>query len=992
MRCAIFRHCRAYCASLVFSVAAIASVAGILGGSAVAQSAATNAQSTVPSATHAAGAQKTTSPGAAKPGDFTKEALVFDKLYTRVREEADGTGTRQTTARIRILADAGVKDMAVLTFTYTASSEQVDVAYVRVIKPDGSVVVTPDYNTQDMPADVTRDAPMYSDVHQKHVTVKGLGVGDILEYQVTFRTLKPDVPGQFWYEYTFEKNLIVLDEQLDIDLPAGETVNVASAEIKPTVTSTGDRKLYHWASSNLSRPDPDAPPKSTKDWKPSVQVTTFKSWEEVGAWYASLQKNQLAVTPAIQAHADSLTKGLTSNEDKVQAIFNDVALHIHYVGLDFGIGRYQPHPADDVLSNEYGDCKDKHTLLAALLKAAGIEAWPVLIPSSRDLDPAVPSPAQFDHVITLVPLNGKLLWMDSTEEIAPIGVLVATLRDKQALAIPVNKPAYLEHTPSDLPYLQSTRFDVKGKLSEQGEFDGHIEQTYHGDAELVMRSVFRSIPQSQWKEFIQGFSNNTGFAGEVKSPNVSAIEQLSTPLHFSYDYTREKYGDWGSHRISPPLPPIGFELPPGVKQVKPADDVDLGSPGVVDYTASVQLPDGWAVYPPHSTDVSEDWAEYHAEYAYSDGTFTAERRLVVKKDKMPLSQWDKYLAFRRSVYDDETLTSALSNPGETEQFQSALDASVAPYLLSENNPGNFSADSKRQIQAILDPLRTATEILEGNNPPSTADVAKAVSISQKAVGDVESLSLNLHPEDAHALYLTQLLSYAWSTMGWSALEANNLPTAEKYLRSAWKLSHDRITGYQFGRLLEVKGDKIAAAHEYELAHVTTILNPLGGFLGSKFNVDDHLAASYLKLTGRELKVTAFNHGAYNGSLQAELDKETAIRPLTRSSKLTGSGLYSVAFEEGKPIKVSFLGGDNGFASIVPALQAHAFPSELPTGSKAMLLREVRVVCSPYAGCDAEILMPTSIDLPRRSIAIDVTPPDAPKGTKTVRVINVPAQP
>ncbi len=75
--------------------------------------------------------------------DVSREALVFDKLYTKVREEADGTGARETIARVRILADAGVKQMAVLTFTYTASTQQVDIAYVRVIKPDGSVVVTP---------------------------------------------------------------------------------------------------------------------------------------------------------------------------------------------------------------------------------------------------------------------------------------------------------------------------------------------------------------------------------------------------------------------------------------------------------------------------------------------------------------------------------------------------------------------------------------------------------------------------------------------------------------------------------------------------------------------------------------------------------------------------------------------------------------------------------------------------------------------------------
>jgi len=94
---------------------------------------------------------------AAPPSDLSKEALVFDKLSTRIREESDGTGTRQSTARIRILADAGVKEMAVLTFTYTALNQQIDIGYVRVIKPDGTVVITPNYNVQDLP--VLRHSP-----------------------------------------------------------------------------------------------------------------------------------------------------------------------------------------------------------------------------------------------------------------------------------------------------------------------------------------------------------------------------------------------------------------------------------------------------------------------------------------------------------------------------------------------------------------------------------------------------------------------------------------------------------------------------------------------------------------------------------------------------------------------------------------------------------------------------------------------------------------
>jgi hypothetical protein len=608
-----------------------------------------------------------------KAPDISKEGMVMEKVSTRIRMEADGTGTRQMTSRTHVLADSGVKQLAVLTFTYTASNQQVDIGYVRVIKPDGSVVVTPDYNVQDMPADVSRSAPMYSDIHQKHVAVKGLGVGDILESQVTIRTLKPEVPGQFWIEYSFEKTIVILDEQLDLDLPADKAVTVASSDQQPTITSAGGRKLYHWASSNLVRPDPDAPPKSTKHWKPSVQVTTFKSWEQVGDWYQSLQQSSLTVTPAIQAKADALTRRLTTNEDKLRAIFNDVALHTHYVGLNFGIGRYQPHPADDVLSNEYGDCKDKHTLLATELKAVGIQAWPVLISSSRELDPATPSPAQFDHVITLVPLGGKLLWMDSTEEVAPINELIAVLRDKQALAIPNGKPAYLEHTPADLPFPQSARFQVDGALSAEGLFTGHIVEITHGDSEMLLRDIFRRISQSQWKEFLQRVSRSQGFGGEVSNPKVSEVEQIGQPFQVSFDYTREKYNQWSeqdtSHWITPPLPAMGGELAPGIKQIKPTDEPELGGIGETVYHSTMQLPEGWSMVPPKDVDLKEDWIEYHARYSFNDGIFTADRSAIVKKTKVPLEDWDKYLAFRRAMFEDWSHQVLISPFNQTTSIQ-----------------------------------------------------------------------------------------------------------------------------------------------------------------------------------------------------------------------------------------------------------------------------------------------------------------------------------
>ena len=92
-------------------------------------------------------------------------------------------------------SQAGVQALGVLSFAYLSSNENVEFDYIRVRKPDGTVVNTPDYNVQDMPAEVTRAAPMYSDIHEKHVTVKGLGVGDVLEYKRPVPHLQAADPG-----------------------------------------------------------------------------------------------------------------------------------------------------------------------------------------------------------------------------------------------------------------------------------------------------------------------------------------------------------------------------------------------------------------------------------------------------------------------------------------------------------------------------------------------------------------------------------------------------------------------------------------------------------------------------------------------------------------------------------------------------------------------------------------------------------------------------
>ncbi len=613
--------------------------------------------------------------------DVAQQAVIVEQLVHRVAFESDGTGTHEVNERIRVQSDAGVQALAVLSFPYTTDNQSLDVDYVRVRKPDGTVITTPAYNVQDMPAEVTRVAPMYSDIHEKHVAVKGLGVGDELEYLLRYHTLKPEVPGQFWFEFGFPKNVITKDEELEIRVPRDKYVKVSSPDLKPEITETGTARIYTWKTANLQVEDSSERVKKTELPKPTVQVTTFHSWEEVGRWYSQLQGPQAAVTPVISAKAQELIKGLTTDDAKIRALYDYVAKQFHYISLSFGIGRYQPHTAEEVLGNEYGDCKDKHTLLQAMLKAAGYDAYPALINSMRKLDPDVPSPAQFDHVITVVARGENLQWLDTTTEVAPFGMLMASLRDKQALLMLPGKPASLVTTPANPPFPTDNVFAVDARLSADGTLTGHIQNTSRGDLELIYRFAFRKVPQAQWKDLVQRLSYALGFGGEVSGVTASTPEDTVKPFQFAYDYTRKEFSDWKDRLITPPMPPFGIETRPDNK--KPTEPVILGAPGEVVHRARVELPSGYQPKVPKNVDLTTDFAEYHSTYALKDGVLTAERRLVLKKYKVPVDEWDAFRKFSSAVSDDEDTwidlngsdkSAAEKNPEAERIFREGYDA------------------------------------------------------------------------------------------------------------------------------------------------------------------------------------------------------------------------------------------------------------------------------------------------------------------------------
>src|SRR5580658_10359573 len=201
------------------------------------------------------------------------EGAVFERILNRIRFENDGTEVSETEAVVRIQSQAGVEEFGQLVFGYSSATEKLEVEYVRVRKSDGQVVVTPESTAQDFAPDVLKEAPMYSDYRQRHISVAALQPGDTLEYRTVTRVLTPLAAGNFWYEYTFPKGVAVNEDRLEIDVPRSREVKLKTPTRKPEIRETGDRRIYAWVVNDVQpQRDKDSDNDENPDTGPDVQL------------------------------------------------------------------------------------------------------------------------------------------------------------------------------------------------------------------------------------------------------------------------------------------------------------------------------------------------------------------------------------------------------------------------------------------------------------------------------------------------------------------------------------------------------------------------------------------------------------------------------------------------------------------------------------------------------------------------------------------------
>ncbi|MGB8031621.1 MAG: DUF3857 domain-containing protein [Terracidiphilus sp.] len=603
-------------------------------------------------------------PATPSAGDpYRNESVVIERSETTYRMHADGTGERELHVILRIQSDGAAQQFGVLSFGYAAANETPVIKFVRVHKSDGSTVETPVADAIDMPADVSRQAPLYSDLKEKHLPVRSLSPGDKLEYEVDTAINKPDAPGQFWGtdHFTPPGTIVVLAEMLTLQVPSDKYVQVWSPNHKPTVDDHDGLKNYSWNvaqlvtapkstgddSSKTTPPkDPDEDDQGRK--LPSVAWTTFHNWTEVGDWYRGLALKQADPNDALRARADDLTAKAQTPEEQIRAIYDFVSAHTRYIGIDFGIGRYQPHTASEVLADQYGDCKDKDTLLEALLRAKGFSTAPALIGAGIAPVPEVPSPSMFNHVITTVNLPSGRIWLDSTPMVSPYQYLGAIIRDEKALVVPADGPATLDSTPADPPYPFAESLDAEGTLDADGKLTAKISSIYRDDNEIIVRALARSVAPAEWDKVSQYISSSTGFGGTTSDTQFKNDTGTAEPIMLTYDYSRHPFGDWDDHRIVPLFPALEFTALES-DTTPPQDDIQLGAPRRLTAVTQIRLPDGYHADFPDPVHVKTDFATFDKTYRFENGEIVAERYIVILKQKVPKADWEKYLKFTKDI-------------------------------------------------------------------------------------------------------------------------------------------------------------------------------------------------------------------------------------------------------------------------------------------------------------------------------------------------------
>jgi transglutaminase-like putative cysteine protease len=351
---------------------------------------------------------------------------------------------------------------------------------------------------------------LYADSMVRSISFPGVAPGSIVEY-----SWEQEVSNFHWlpHAYGLQERIPVRAKTLVVRSPKDFPVRLVVRGTLHTETTAEQEKDGTAVQRIEVR---DVPPlRSEDDMPPEVDLVPhvvirpkeitwgdrridLSAWSGVGRFVHDIESDRTVPGPEVAETAKSLTASLTDPDAKIRAVFEFVQQKINYVEISLDIGGWQPHASGDVLKYRYGDCKDKATLMIAMLRAIGLTGYSVSINTRDHGVPDMDSPGLiFNHAIVAVPrADGGYLFLDPTDREAPFGDLPWVDQGVPVLVVKDDGSVDLVETPLMAPERNRRRHTVTATVLP----DGTLEGTYVIEAWGQRRQQMSDLLESRAAE------------------------------------------------------------------------------------------------------------------------------------------------------------------------------------------------------------------------------------------------------------------------------------------------------------------------------------------------------------------------------------------------------------------------------------------------------------------------------------------------------------
>ena len=509
--------------------------------------------------------------------------------------------------------------------------------------------------------------------------------GNIVGYEIQYDA-RPYVLEDQW---DFQREIPVKEARYTLQMPAGWEYKAVWLNHEKVEPSPSGGNQWQWVVSDVPeiRSERSMPPWVGVAGRMVVAFLApgarpkngFLSWDDMAKWQAGLASGRRDPTPEIGSKVGEITAGKVTSQQKMDGIARFIQKDIRYVGIEIGIGGWQPHAAGEVFVHRYGDCKDKATLMSTMLKLSGIDSYYLFINTRRGaVGPDTPPERVFNHAILAIklpddvkdaryqsvlnhPKLGNLLIFDPTNEKTPLGQLSGDLQGNYAFLV-TPEGGELIKTPQ-LP-TASNGIVRTGKLTldAQGTLKAEITESRNGDLAAYERYAQLAVQSSKDRvKLIENEVSHSIGMFQVTGATMTGLDATEAPFGYSYTFVAPAYAKQAGNLLVLRPRVLGQNSSDLLESKEPRKyPVIFEGPEKDTDSFEFTLPSGYEVDDlPPPVDVDYSFASYHSKTEISGRTLKYTRTMEIKELSVPLSKMDDLKKFYRVIAGDERNTAVL---------------------------------------------------------------------------------------------------------------------------------------------------------------------------------------------------------------------------------------------------------------------------------------------------------------------------------------------